>query len=51
MPATLGMALDAKDVRCVIIAYDSQPRPVNSGIIQLAPEENWTLDSLRWDKS
>jgi hypothetical protein len=43
MPATLGMALDAKGVRCEIIAYNSQPRPVNNGIIQLAPEEIWRL--------
>ena len=28
MPPTLGTALVAKGVRCVIIAYDSQPRPV-----------------------
>src|SRR5687768_6284465 len=43
MPATLGMALIAKGVRCVIIAYDSQPRPVTDGVMQLAPEEIWTL--------
>ena len=43
MPATLGTALVAKGVRCVIIAYDSQPRPVRDGTIQLAPEEIWTL--------
>jgi len=43
LPPTLGMALAAKGVRCVIIAYDSQPRPVRDGSIQLAPEELWTL--------
>jgi hypothetical protein len=43
MPAALGTALAAKGVRCVIIAYDSQPRPVRDGAIQLAPEEIWTL--------
>jgi hypothetical protein len=43
MPPTLGMALRDKGVRCVIIAYDSQPRPVQDGVIQLAPEEIWTL--------
>ena len=43
LPPTLGMALAAKGVRCVIIAYDSQPRPVRDGSIQLAPEEIWTL--------
>jgi hypothetical protein len=43
MPATLGMALVAKGVGCVIIVYDSQPRPVRDGTTQLAPEEIWTL--------
>jgi hypothetical protein len=43
LPSTLGRALLAKGVRCVIIAYDSQPRPVSNGTIQLAPEEIWTL--------
>jgi hypothetical protein len=43
MPATLGRALLAKGVRCVIIGYDSQPRSVSNGTIQLAPEELWTL--------
>jgi hypothetical protein len=43
LPSTLGMALVAKGVRCVILAYDSQPRPVSDGTIQLAPEEIWTL--------
>src|SRR5215216_6839214 len=43
LPATLGRALLAKGVRSVIIAYDSQPRPVSHGTMQLAPEELWTL--------
>jgi hypothetical protein len=43
LPPMLGIALLAKGVRCVIIAYDSQPRPVRDGTIQLAPEEIWTL--------
>jgi len=43
MPPTLGRALVAKGVRCVIIAYDSQPRPVRDGVMHLAPEEIWTL--------
>lgn len=43
LPPTLGTALLAKGVRCVILAYDSQPRPVRDGTIQLAPEEIWTL--------
>ena len=43
MPPTLGPALVAKGVRGVILAYDSQPRPVRDGTIQLAPEEIWTL--------
>src|SRR5215207_1977608 len=43
LPPMLGMALLAKGVRCVILAYDSQPRPVRDGAIQLAPEELWTL--------
>jgi len=43
LPSTLGMALVAKGVRCVILAYDSQPLPVLDGVIQLAPEEIWTL--------
>jgi hypothetical protein len=43
MPATLSAALLAKGVRCVIIAYDSQPRPVRDGTIHLTPEELWTL--------
>jgi hypothetical protein len=43
MPATLGRELVAKGVRSVILAYDSQPRPISHGTIQLAPEEIWTL--------
>ena len=43
LPATLGAALVAKGVRCVIIAYDTQLRPVQDGVMQLAPEEIWTL--------
>lgn len=34
-----GQQLRARGVRSVIVAYDSQPRPVRDGLIQLAPEE------------
>src|SRR5262249_13017339 len=43
IPANLGAALRAKGVGTVIIAYDTQPRPVRDGVMQLAPEEIWTL--------
>src|SRR6185503_18619257 len=33
MPSSIGPALRAKGVRTVIIAYDSQPRPIKDGII------------------
>jgi hypothetical protein len=34
-----GQQLLARGVRCVTLAYDSQPRPVKDGIVNLAPEE------------
>jgi hypothetical protein len=33
----------ARGVRTVILAYDSGPRPVKDGVLQLAPEEAWTI--------
>ena len=38
-----GPALVARGVHTVILAYDSQPRPVKDGVLQLAPEEIWTI--------
>ncbi len=38
-----GAELLAQGVRTVILAYDSQPRPVKDGTLQLAPEEIWTI--------
>jgi DNA primase catalytic core, N-terminal domain len=43
LPPDLGSRLRAKGVHCVIIAYDSQPRPLRDGVSVLAPEEIWTL--------
>jgi hypothetical protein len=33
----------ARGVRTVILAYDSGPRPVKDGVLQLAPEETWSI--------
>lgn len=38
-----GAALLGCGVRTVVLAYDSQPRPVKDGLAQLAPEETWTV--------
>jgi hypothetical protein len=38
-----GQQLRARGVRSVILAYDSQPRPVRDGLPQLAPEEAATI--------
>jgi hypothetical protein len=38
-----GYLLAARGVRTVIIAYDSQPRPVQDGVLRLAPEEAATI--------
>lgn len=38
-----GAQLLARGVRTVVLAYDSQPRPVKDGLLQLAPEEIWSL--------
>lgn len=35
--------LRAQGVQTVILAYDSQPRPIKDGILQLAPEESWSV--------
>ncbi|NNJ12754.1 hypothetical protein EKD04_020725 [Chloroflexales bacterium ZM16-3] len=35
--------LMARGVRTVILAYDSGPRPVKDGALQLAPEETWSI--------
>ncbi len=43
LPPDLGPRLRAKGVRCVIIAYDTQPRPLRDGVSVLAPEEIWTI--------
>jgi hypothetical protein len=43
LPPDLGSRLRAKGVRCLIIAYDTQPRPLRDGVAVLAPEELWTL--------
>jgi hypothetical protein len=34
-----GYLLAARGVRTVVLAYDSQPRPVQDGVVRLAPEE------------
>jgi hypothetical protein len=41
--ANLGPALLQRGVTTVIMAYDSQPRPTNNGVLTLAPEERWSL--------
>jgi hypothetical protein len=33
----------ARGVRTVVLAYDSGPRPVKDGVLQLAPEETWSV--------
>jgi hypothetical protein len=33
----------ARGVRTVILAYDSGPRPIKDGTLQLAPEETWSV--------
>jgi hypothetical protein len=38
-----GQLLRERGVTTVILAYDSQPRPIRDGAIQLAPEEIWSL--------
>ncbi|NTU84140.1 MAG: hypothetical protein HGA45_33025, partial [Chloroflexales bacterium] len=38
-----GAELVARGVTTVILAYDSQPRPVKDGTSRLAPEELWTI--------
>jgi hypothetical protein len=38
-----GAALVANSIQTVILAYDSQPRPLRDGIAQLAPEEIATI--------
>jgi hypothetical protein len=43
LPPDIGPRLRAKGVRCVLIAYDTQPRPIRDGVAVLAPEEIWTL--------
>jgi hypothetical protein len=43
LPPDLGPRLRQRGVRSVIIAYDSQPRPLRDGVPALAPEEYWTL--------
>ena len=43
VPPDLGPRLRAKGVRCVLIAYDTQPRPIRDGVSVLAPEELWTI--------
>ena len=43
MRAEWGNQLRARGVQTVILAYDSQPRPVRDGALQLAPEELWSL--------
>jgi hypothetical protein len=35
--------LAAAGVRSVILAYDSGPRPIKDGVLQLAPEETWSI--------
>jgi len=38
-----GALLAARGVRTIVLAYDSQPRPVKDGVVRLAPEEAATL--------
>ncbi|NNJ11072.1 hypothetical protein EKD04_012080 [Chloroflexales bacterium ZM16-3] len=35
--------LRARGVRTVILAYDSGPRPIKDGVLQLSPEETWSI--------
>jgi hypothetical protein len=35
--------LRERGVRSVVLAYDSQPRPIKEGIVQISPEERYTL--------
>jgi hypothetical protein len=42
-----GPALLARGIRTVVLAYDSQPRRAKEGIIQLAPEEVWSVQHGR----
>jgi hypothetical protein len=38
-----GQQLYARGIKTVILAYDSQPRPIRDGRLNLAPEESWIL--------
>jgi hypothetical protein len=38
-----GAELLNRGVSTVVLAYDSQPRPLKEGILQLAPEEIWSI--------
>jgi hypothetical protein len=43
LPSAWASQLIARGVRTVILAYDSGPRPVKDGLLQLAPEEIWSI--------